>query len=123
MTVSISTWTTVSNLMSSVHSSNSGEQAISVRNPGRSPAPNRCATVLCPSLSQHIARLKITMPNTLARVAAILFAAGTLASATTFIVGDDQGWTIGVDYIAWVRGKTFKVGDKLGEYVVISLLP
>ncbi|XP_039795552.1 early nodulin-16-like isoform X2 [Panicum virgatum] len=27
--------------MSSVHSSNSGEQAISVRNPGRSPAPNR----------------------------------------------------------------------------------
>ena len=61
------------------------------------------------------------MPNTLARVAAILFAAGTLASATTFIVGDDQGWTIGVDYIAWVRGKTFKVGDKLGEWS--ALLP
>ncbi|RLN33667.1 hypothetical protein C2845_PM03G00430 [Panicum miliaceum] len=59
------------------------------------------------------------MPNTLARVAAVLFAAGytaaTLASATTFTVGDDQGWTIGVDYIAWVRGKTFKVGDKLGQ--------
>ncbi|KAK3133584.1 hypothetical protein QOZ80_6AG0538320 [Eleusine coracana subsp. coracana] len=45
-----------------------------------------------------------------------LFVAGyavALASATTFMVGDDQGWTMGVDYIVWVKGKTFAVGDKL----------
>jgi RNA 3'-terminal phosphate cyclase len=41
--------------------------------------------------------------------------AAALASATTFTVGDDQGWAMGVDYIDWVRGKTFSVGDKLGE--------
>jgi hypothetical protein len=38
-----------------------------------------------------------------------------LASATTFTVGDDEGWTMGVDYIDWIRGKAFSVGDKLGE--------
>ncbi|KAJ1290035.1 hypothetical protein BS78_02G211200 [Paspalum vaginatum] len=48
-------------------------------------------------------------------VAALLLAgyAAALASATTFIVGDDEGWTISGDYIAWVKGKTFAVGDKL----------
>ncbi|GJN33729.1 hypothetical protein PR202_gb22352 [Eleusine coracana subsp. coracana] len=54
-----------------------------------------------------------------------LFVAGyavALASATTFMVGDDQGWTMGVDYIVWVKGKTFAVGDKLGEYVAALLI-
>ncbi|CAL5063941.1 unnamed protein product [Urochloa decumbens] len=58
------------------------------------------------------------MPNSV-RVA-VLFAAGYTAAAaalasaaTTFVVGDDQGWAMGVDYIAWVQGKTFQVGDKL----------
>uniref|UniRef100_K3ZX58 Phytocyanin domain-containing protein n=1 Tax=Setaria italica TaxID=4555 RepID=K3ZX58_SETIT len=60
------------------------------------------------------------MPNALLARVAVLFAAGYTAAAlaaatTTFVVGDDQGWTIGVDYIAWVKGKTFKAGDKLGE--------
>ncbi|CAN6182605.1 unnamed protein product [Urochloa humidicola] len=60
------------------------------------------------------------MPNSLAHVAVLVLAAGyvvaaaaALASATTFVVGDDQGWTMGVDYVAWVKGKTFQVGDKL----------
>ncbi|CAN6204744.1 unnamed protein product [Urochloa humidicola] len=58
------------------------------------------------------------MLNSSVRVA-VLFAAGysaaaaALASATTFVVGDDQGWAMGVDYIAWAKGKTFQVGDKL----------
>jgi hypothetical protein len=62
------------------------------------------------------------MPNNalLARVAvlfaAVYTAAALAASATTFVVGDDQGWTMGVDYIAWVKGKTFKTGDKLGNW-------
>jgi hypothetical protein len=38
------------------------------------------------------------------------------ATTTTFIVGDDQGWMTGVDYVAWVKGKTFAIGDKLGEW-------
>ncbi|TKW33588.1 hypothetical protein SEVIR_2G248100v4 [Setaria viridis] len=58
------------------------------------------------------------MPNALLARVAVLFAAGYTAAAlaaatTTFVVGDDQGWTIGVDYIAWVKGKTFNAGDKL----------
>ncbi|CAL5087901.1 unnamed protein product [Urochloa decumbens] len=57
------------------------------------------------------------MPKTLAHVAVLLaagyMAAAALASATTFVVGDDQGWTMGGDYVAWAKGKTFQVGDKL----------
>ncbi|CAN6698079.1 unnamed protein product [Malus baccata var. baccata] len=45
--------------------------------------------------------------------------------ATQYVVGDDQGWNSGVDYYAWVEGKTFHVGDSLvfnynaGEHNVI----
>ncbi|KAG0544083.1 hypothetical protein BDA96_02G244500 [Sorghum bicolor] len=47
-------------------------------------------------------------------VAGYCTAALASATATTFIVGDDQGWTMtGVDYVAWVQGKTFAIGDKL----------
>jgi hypothetical protein len=61
-------------------------------------------------------RAKITMPTALCLPS--LLVAGyvaALASATTFTVGDDEGWTMGVDYIDWIRGKAFSVGDKLGE--------
>jgi hypothetical protein len=30
--------------------------------------------------------------------------------------GDSSGWTSGVDYDTWVKGKTFDVGDNLGKY-------
>ncbi|KAM1814274.1 hypothetical protein ACFX11_027955 [Malus domestica] len=33
--------------------------------------------------------------------------------ATQYVVGDDEGWNSGVDYYAWVEGKTFYVGDSL----------
>ncbi|KAK9927404.1 hypothetical protein M0R45_024588 [Rubus argutus] len=33
--------------------------------------------------------------------------------ATDFIVGDDKGWNINVDYQAWSQGKQFYVGDNL----------
>ncbi|XP_028082843.1 basic blue protein-like [Camellia sinensis] len=36
-----------------------------------------------------------------------------IVSATDFIVGDEKGWTVNFDYQAWVRGKDFRVGDKL----------
>lgn len=65
----------------------------------------------------------ITMPKILGLSA--LLAAGyavALASATTFTVGDEQGWTMGADYISWIKGKTFAVGDKLGEYVAALLI-
>nr|A0A0M4FTF3.1 RecName: Full=Blue copper protein; Short=PhBcp; Flags: Precursor [Petunia x hybrida]ALC79558.1 blue copper protein [Petunia axillaris] len=35
------------------------------------------------------------------------------APQTEYWVGDDKGWTIDVDYQAWAKGKTFKVGDTL----------
>jgi len=56
-------------------------------------------------------------------VAGYCTAALASATATTFIVGDDQGWTMtGVDYVAWVQGKTFATGDKLGESSANSAL-
>ncbi|XVE55545.1 hypothetical protein DITRI_Ditri03aG0167500 [Diplodiscus trichospermus] len=33
--------------------------------------------------------------------------------ATVYTVGDTSGWTTGVDYSTWTKGKTFKVGDSL----------
>ncbi|XP_066310925.1 basic blue protein-like [Miscanthus floridulus] len=38
------------------------------------------------------------------------------ASAEDYMVGDDDGWHLHVDYNAWASGKTFRVGDKL-EFV------
>lgn len=41
--------------------------------------------------------------------------------STDFIVGDDKGWTINVDYQAWAQGKQFYVGDNLGNYLRMLL--
>ena len=54
--------------------------------------------------SKHLAALAIF---------AILLPA--VAMATEFTVGDDQGWTINFDYVAWAKDKVFHVGDKLGN--------
>ena len=50
-------------------------------------------------------------------IARVVFAIILLAvaMATKFTVGDDQGWTINVDYEAWAKEKVFWVGDKLGN--------
>lgn len=47
-------------------------------------------------------------------VLAILAIVSPTISATDYIVGDDKGWTINVDYQAWAQGKLFYVGDNLG---------
>lgn len=39
----------------------------------------------------------------------------TVAMAAEFTVGDDKGWTTNFDYQAWANGKTFFVGDTLGN--------
>jgi hypothetical protein len=46
-------------------------------------------------------------------VAVLLAAAAAPASAKDYTVGDSSGWTTGVDYTAWARGKTFNIGDTL----------
>ncbi|PRQ17931.1 putative cupredoxin [Rosa chinensis] len=46
-------------------------------------------------------------------VLAILAIVSPTILATDFIVGDDKGWTINVDYQVWARGKLFYVGDNL----------
>ncbi|XP_075508188.1 blue copper protein-like [Primulina tabacum] len=33
--------------------------------------------------------------------------------ATDYMVGDNDGWTLGVDYTAWAKGKDFYVGDTI----------
>lgn len=38
----------------------------------------------------------------------------TISYATEFIVGDDAGWKLGVNYTEWAQGKQFVVGDTLG---------
>jgi hypothetical protein len=35
-------------------------------------------------------------------------------------VGDSSGWAIGMDYSTWTSGKTFSVGDSLGESLSLS---
>ena len=35
-------------------------------------------------------------------------------------VGDSSGWAIGMDYSTWTSGKTFSVGDSLGESFSLS---
>ncbi|KAL4299307.1 hypothetical protein HN51_050058 [Arachis hypogaea] len=37
----------------------------------------------------------------------------SIAIATEFIVGDDQGWRPGFDYNSWAASKVFHVGDTL----------
>ncbi|KAL6894224.1 hypothetical protein ACP4OV_008322 [Aristida adscensionis] len=57
-----------------------------------------------------------------AAVAVVLAVAASLpaaASAETYKVGDDFGWDIGMNYLDWAQGKTFKVGDTL-EFVYSS---
>ena len=38
----------------------------------------------------------------------------TVSRATEYVVGDDHGWTIGVNYTTWAQGKEFRVRDTLG---------
>ncbi|KAL0362441.1 UNVERIFIED_CONTAM: Lamin-like protein [Sesamum calycinum] len=40
-------------------------------------------------------------------------AAAPPAFATDYVVGDESGWTLGVNYTAWAEGKEFYVGDRL----------
>jgi hypothetical protein len=50
----------------------------------------------------------------------VLLAAAAVspAYATDHVVGDASGWTSGVDYTTWTKGKTFSVGDNLGKLPV-----
>ncbi|XP_073133016.1 stellacyanin-like [Henckelia pumila] len=47
----------------------------------------------------------------IAVIVATVLVASTLA--TDYMVGDNDGWKLGVDYTAWAKGKTFYVGDTL----------
>jgi hypothetical protein len=63
-------------------------------------------------------KTKSVMANALPLIVALVAAAGcaALASATSYTVGDSQGWTTtGVDYSSWASRNTFVVGDTLGE--------
>ncbi|CAN6273707.1 unnamed protein product [Urochloa humidicola] len=49
----------------------------------------------------------------IAGLLALLAAVAAPAYATDYVVGDSSGWTSGVDYTTWAKGKTFSVGDSL----------
>lgn len=52
----------------------------------------------------------------------LLVAAAPAAYATQYVVGDSAGWTnFGTDYGTWASGKTFAVGDTLGEFSIFLL--
>lgn len=59
--------------------------------------------------------------NALLLVSLVVAGCAALASATTYTVGDSQGWTTAVDYNSWASGKSFAVGDTLGERATLSL--
>jgi hypothetical protein len=43
----------------------------------------------------------------------VLLAFVAPALGKDYAVGDSSGWTSGVDYDTWVKGKAFDVGDNL----------
>lgn len=43
-----------------------------------------------------------------------IFVLATSISATEYIVGDQNGWSLDFDYQTWTKDKVFYVGDKLG---------
>ncbi|TKW40665.1 hypothetical protein SEVIR_1G260500v4 [Setaria viridis] len=54
------------------------------------------------------------MAGTLVIAGLVLLAvAAAPAYATDYVVGGSSGWTSGVDYTTWAKGKTFSVGDNL----------
>ena len=53
-------------------------------------------------------------------IAAILLP--TIAIATEYVVGDENGWTNNVNYDDWAKDKMFNVGDKLGTYKSTTLV-
>uniref|UniRef100_J3MTX2 Phytocyanin domain-containing protein n=1 Tax=Oryza brachyantha TaxID=4533 RepID=J3MTX2_ORYBR len=57
------------------------------------------------------------MASSASVLAAMLVAAGCAAAASAmemdFYVGDAQGWTTGVNYTAWAKGKQFEANDTL----------
>ncbi|KAM7529907.1 hypothetical protein LguiB_033317 [Lonicera macranthoides] len=46
-----------------------------------------------------------------------------MVSAKDFMVGDDKGWTINFDYSVWAKGKDFRVGDRLGNDMIVLATP
>ncbi|XP_062015298.1 blue copper protein 1b-like [Rosa rugosa] len=46
-------------------------------------------------------------------ILAILAIFSPSISAKNYVVGDEQGWTVEIDYEAWAKGKQFYVGDNL----------
>jgi hypothetical protein len=53
--------------------------------------------------------------SSVALVTLLVASCAALAAATSYTVGDGKGWVVGVDYSGWTSGKSFAVGDKLGE--------
>ncbi|GMI79001.1 hypothetical protein like AT3G17675 [Hibiscus trionum] len=45
--------------------------------------------------------------------AIVALMAPSISLATDFVVGDDAGWGLGIDYHLWAQGKQFFVGDNL----------
>jgi hypothetical protein len=45
----------------------------------------------------------------------------TMAVARDFVVGDEHGWTLGVDYQAWAANKVFRLGDTLSKLILLIL--
>jgi hypothetical protein len=62
------------------------------------------------------------MAKALVLVALLVAGCAALASATTYNVGDSQGWTTGFDYTSWASNKAFAVGDRLGKCELCYLL-
>lgn len=47
-------------------------------------------------------------------VVVVAAAVAPAAFAIDYVVGDDSGWTLNVNYTAWAEGKEFYVGDTIG---------
>ncbi|XP_058742165.1 blue copper protein 1a-like [Vicia villosa] len=55
----------------------------------------------------------MTLSRALFLFAIIATIFSTIAVATDYLVGDEKGWTLGVDYQVWAANKVFHLGDTL----------
>lgn len=64
------------------------------------------------------------MANSAARIVClflILSAAAVPILGKDYTVGDSSGWALSTDYTTWASGKTFNVGDNLGNFTLLFL--
>lgn len=77
---------------------------------------------LAPPLTHIVTKMTSSCTAIIVCVLSLALYLAVPGLATVYTVGDSSGWTMGVDYTTWTTGKTFVVGDSLGEFSLTTSL-